>query len=81
MRIIQPARKHGIADADMIHAVKNTIAIFPQPAQQEHHHPMSMHIGPARNGQLLEIGIIDINDQEIIAHAMPHRARRFKLNR
>lgn len=40
------ARKRGINDDDMLHAVRNAIRVFEQDDD------MIMHIGPARDGQL-----------------------------
>jgi hypothetical protein len=67
MRIGEPARQHGIADEDMLHAVRNAIRI----ARDDQ---FTMLIGPARDGQLLEIGVLDFDgDDPVIIHAMPAR--------
>ncbi len=75
MRIVQTARKHDITDDDMLHAVRNPIA------QWQLDDDFTMRVGPARNGYLLEIGILGIDtDDPVIVHAMrarpqylPHR--------
>ena len=75
MRIGQTARKHGIADEDMHHAVRNPIA------QWQLDDEFTMRVGPARDGDLLEIGVLGIDsDDPVIVHAMrarpqylPHR--------
>lgn len=66
------ARKRGINDDDMLHAVRNAIRVFEQDDD------MIMHIGPARDGQLLEVGSIAASDypgMTLIVHAMPARPK------
>ena len=46
MRIAEPARKHGIADEDIRHAVRNAIA------QWQLDDDLTMRVGPARDGDL-----------------------------
>jgi hypothetical protein len=68
VRIGQTARKHGIADEDMLHAVRNPIM------QWRLDDEFTMRVGPARDGDLLEIGVLGIDtDDPVIVHAM--RAR------
>jgi hypothetical protein len=75
VRIGQAARKHGIADEDMHHTVRNPIA------QWRLEDEFTMRVGPARDGDLLEIGVLGIDtDDPVIVHAMrarpqylPHR--------
>ncbi|HEY2719338.1 MAG TPA: hypothetical protein VGI52_06890 [Solirubrobacteraceae bacterium] len=75
MRIVQTARKHGIADDDMFHAVRNPIA------QWQLDDDFTMRVGPAHNGEPLEVGVLGIDtDDPVIVHAMrtrpqylPHR--------
>lgn len=75
MRIAQTARKHGIADDDMFHAVRNPIA------QRQLDDDFMMRVGPARDGDLLEVGLLGVDtDDPVIVHAMrarpqylPHR--------
>jgi hypothetical protein len=51
----------------MLHAVRNAIRI----ARNEE---FTMLIGPAADGQLLEVGILDSEgDDAVIIHAMPAR--------
>lgn len=65
MRIGEPARKHGVADQDIEHAVRNAIRQF---IDDE----FAMLIGPATDGTLLEIGILDLEGEDpVIIHAMP----------
>lgn len=68
MRIAQTARKHGIADEDIGHAVRHAIG------QWRLDDDFTMRVGPARDGDLLEIGVLGIDtDDPVIVHAM--RAR------
>jgi hypothetical protein len=47
------ARKHGISDDDMLHAIRNAIRFLEMD-------DLVMAIGPARDGTLLEIGIVRV---------------------
>lgn len=67
--IIDSARKHGIPDVDIIHA-------FDHPTRyQELDEGFTLVIGPARSGQLLELGFIDTDEGPVIVHAMPARRK------
>ena len=71
--IAPSARKHGVAEADMIHAFDNPVLV-------DHlDEGFTMFIGGDRAGNPLEIGVIDSSDGPIIVHAMtarPHYRRR-----
>ncbi len=70
MRIGGPARKHGVPDDDMVHAVRNAIRRVDMDEQ------LVMLIGPARDGALLEIGVLDLDgDDPVIVHAMGLRTK------
>jgi hypothetical protein len=70
VRIGQPARKHGVADADMQHAARTAMR---RVAMDE---DLTMLIGAAVDGALLEIGVLDFEgDDPVIVHAMPLRPR------
>lgn len=70
MRIGEPARKHGIAEEDIWHAVRNAIA------RADDEDDFLMLIGPAQDGTLLEIGIVGpASDDPVIIHAMPLRRK------
>lgn len=74
MRIGEPARKHGVADADIWHAVRN--AMRRVHLEEE----LVMLIGPANDGALLEIGVLDIDgDDAVVIHAQPLRRKFHKL--
>lgn len=70
VRIAQTARKHGITDDDMLHAVRNPIA------QWQLDDDFTMRVDPAHDGDLLEVGILGIDtDDSVIVHAMGARPR------
>lgn len=71
MDIEESARKHGIADADMLHAVENAIV------RRLHEYDDEIRvlvIGPARNAQMLEVVLVD----ERIIHADKLRPKFYK---
>ncbi len=70
MRVARPDRKHGITDKDMFHAARNAIA------QWHLDNDFTMRVGPARDGDLLEVGVLGIDtDDPVIVHAMHARAQ------
>jgi hypothetical protein len=70
MRIGGPARKHGVADADIWHAVRNV----------DMGDNLTMLIGPGSHGALLEIGVLDMDgDDPVVIHAMPQRPKFYRL--
>lgn len=67
--ILDSARKHGILDADMLHAYRHPIRVF-------EHDELTMLIGGDLSGRPLEIGVATSEDGiEFIIHAMPARPR------
>ncbi len=66
--ILDSARKHGISDEDILHAYRNPIRVFEI-------EDLTMLIGPATDGNLLEIGIAVAEGFEFIVHAMPARPK------
>ena len=66
--ILASARKHRIADDDMLHAYRNPIRVFDLD-------DLTMLIGPDSAARLLEIGVSDAEGIEFIVHAMPARDR------
>lgn len=74
MRIGEPARNHGIADADMQHAVRNAIS------RVEMDDDLVMMIGPSESGTLLEVGVLGYGgDDPVILHAMRLRQTFFRF--
>jgi len=64
------AGKHGVAEEDMIHALRHHWRAFEtdDPA-------VTMFIGPARNAEPLEIGVVVDADGAAIIHAMKARRK------
>ncbi len=76
MRIGEPARKHGISDADIWHAVRTAIRKIDMDDD------LTMLIGPARDGAPVEIGVLDLGgDDPVIIHAMRLRAKFYRFIR
>lgn len=74
MRIGGPARRHGVPDADIWHAVRNPLRKVLLDED------LAMLIGPARNGALLEIGVLDIDgDDAVVIHAQRLRRKFHKF--
>ena len=74
MRIGEPARNHGIADADMQHAVRNAMS------RVEMDDDLVMMIGPSESGTLLEVGVLGYGgDDPVILHAMRLRQTFFRF--
>ena len=70
MRVGKPARKNGVPEADIRHAVRNAIRRI---AMDE---DLTMLIGPASSGAMLEIGVLDFDgDEPVVVHAMPLRPK------
>ena len=63
-RILSSAYKHGINQADILHAYRNFIEV------RTHAKDGLVYIGPAENGHLLELGIVKIEQEWFIVHAM-----------
>jgi len=71
VRIGEPARKHGIADEDILHAARHAIREVPNDDDD-----VMMLIGTAWDGAPLEIGILGAeNGDPVIIHAMPMRPK------
>jgi hypothetical protein len=54
--------KHGISDGDMLHALRNPVRV------ENLDEGFTMFIGPARDGVLLEIGVVDGDSGPVIIH-------------
>jgi len=63
-RILQSAYKHGISHHDILHAYRNFIEVRTHPKDG------LVYVGPAENGILLELGIVKIEQEWVIVHAM-----------
>ncbi|MCL2788702.1 MAG: hypothetical protein FWD59_09490 [Micrococcales bacterium] len=68
--ILASARRHGVDEDDMTHAVRNSIRIDCQDDGT------LMHVGPARPGTpILEVGVIMWHGRSAIIHAMKARKK------
>jgi hypothetical protein len=71
VQIHASARKHGISDADMLHAIRMAIRTY-------RHGNLVMYIGADQAGiRLLEVGVMDANDDHPlkVIHAMSARSK------
>jgi hypothetical protein len=74
VEIHQAARKHGIADEDIEHAVEFAMAIDDQDDDTR------LYLGPSRSAGLLEVLTIVRDDRsELAIHAMPMRTKYRRL--
>jgi len=68
------ARKHGVDDEDIEHAVRNAMAVDDQGDDTR------LYLGPARSGELLEVVTIVRDDgSELVIHAMKMRSEYRRL--
>ena len=75
MEIHESALRHGIAEDDLLHPVRNAVAI------DELDDDLRLYIGPARSAALLEVITLrrGADDEELVIHAMPLRAKYRRL--
>ena len=74
MEIHPSARKHGIADEDIEHAIRHALAIDDQADDTR------LYLGPARSADLLEVATIVRDDgSEVVIHAMKMRPKYRRL--
>jgi len=70
LKIHPSARKHGIPDADIEHAVTHAMSISPQEDD------LRLYLGPARDARLIEVVTVSgVNRIEIAIHAMNMRPK------
>jgi hypothetical protein len=67
--ILWTANRHGINDSDIRHAIRNAVRVV------EQDDGMTMYIGPARSGSVLEVGVVEKYGARTIVHAMPARRK------
>jgi hypothetical protein len=63
------ARRHGVPDEDIRHALRNHHAVWSEQGDAE----VTMFVGPAWDGALLEVGVL--LEQQLVIHAMPARRK------
>ncbi len=65
------ARKHGVADADIAHAIRQALA-----AGEQDDGKVVLYLGPDRSGNLLEVvSVVRDDGSEIVIHAMRMRSK------
>lgn len=69
--ILASARKHGVADEDMVHAYHHPIRVLLLD-------DLTMLIGPDPSARLLEVGVSNREGIDFIVHAMPARPNFFR---
>jgi hypothetical protein len=67
--IVDSARKLGIADEDLLHAVNHPVSY------EELDDGFVMIIGPAHSAQLVELGALDTDHGPVIVRAMTARRK------
>ncbi len=74
VRIGEPARNHGVADQDIQHSIRNALR------RRDMGEKLTMLIGPASDGALLEIGVLDFDgDDPVVVHAMALRPKFYRF--
>jgi len=70
VEIADSARKHGVRDKDMLHAVRHPVRVVPGEGR-------NLFIGADWSGRLLEVVVLDDDPDEepIVIHAMPLRPK------
>ena len=72
MEIHSSARRHGVADDDILHATEHALVVVD--LDPEGDPPKVLVVGPDRAGNLLEVIILELVDDRLLAiHAMPLR--------
>ncbi len=70
MEVADSARRHGVRDEDIDHALRNPLRVVAG-------HGRDLVIGADRSGRLLEVVILDDdpNEAPVVIHAMPLRPK------
>ena len=77
MEVRESAHKHGIADADILHAWRNQLRYVELDYNGE---PQLLVIGPSRTGALLEL-VVPTDELQRIIHADKLRPKFYKYLR
>jgi hypothetical protein len=74
VEIHSSARKHGVGDEDIEHAIENAMSVDDQDDDTR------LYLGPARSTELLEVlTIVRDGESELVIHAMKMRAKYRRL--
>jgi len=68
VEIADNARKHGVAEEEIEHAVRNAVRVVGQDDRD-------LYIGADRTGRLLEVVVLDDDGQPVAIHAMTLRPK------
>lgn len=73
MEIHRSARKHGVPDEDVEHAVEHAMAAYGLEGE-EGEARRTLVLGPDRAGNLLEVVVLELDDgRRLVIHAMRMR--------
>ena len=75
MEVHRSARRHGVADADILHAIGHALAVEDAGEDPDRW----LVLGPDRSGNLLEVVVLVTDTVEIAIHAMPMRPKYRRL--
>ena len=67
------ARRHGVSDDDIRHALRNFIARTDDAEDES----VELFLGPDHAANLIEVGVLQTSEGLVIIHAMPGRMGRF----
>ena len=67
--IVDSARKHGIADEDILHAFNHPVSY------EDLDDGFVMIIGPTRSAQIVELGVLDTDHGPVVVRAMTARRK------
>lgn len=71
MRVAASVPEHGVADTDILHAVAHPLRTLNDQGDLS----SVMVVGPARNGVILEVGLVDDDTDLRVVHARPARRK------
>lgn len=74
MEVYRSARRHGVADQDIRHAIEHPVVVADIDPDADP--PKLLAIGPDRAGNLLEVVVLTLaDDRLLVIHAMPLRRK------
>ena len=74
MEVHRSARRHGVADQDIRHAIEHPVVVADIDPDADP--PKLLAIGPDRAGNLLEVVVLMLaGDKLLVIHAMPLRRK------
>jgi len=75
--ILESAGKHGNTNEDILHAWNNALGFYD--IEANHEPPKSLAIGPDLAGNLLEIIYLQLEESDVVIHAMTLQPEYFPL--